>query len=337
MKGQQLTLLLLSMCWSMAVRGQLYYFSNADSTLIGVRNAQGDTIIAPAFPLYGFHPVDSITEATIEFNVLPFGMDYDFSKPAIPMGAVYDRMGKFLYYPQFFDNGPDYWQEGLRRYAENGKIGFADRLGNKVTPPGWEFAEPFNYGYAKVYDGKLKKVTLAGGEHWTIAPKEDRDTLRFHLIDRNGQLVHPLPSQQSAKDYLFESKYYPYPFSYSAEEQSIVDSVNRIQALSLIHGLPYVPYKANRKLQFELTEHPNLYFPYYVLAGFDNQRLIDNFSVLVHQHTKAIYIIGWQYSDKPKPLHKWILNELEQGLQIKRLDSSVIKRIREEITKYKGS
>src|SRR5690606_25825829 len=119
-----------------------------------VRNAQGDTIIAPAFPRHGgLHKLDSSTGPTIEFNLLPSGMKYDESRPASPFGAVYDRNGRFLYYPQGYDNGPDYWEEGLRRYAENGKIGFVDRLGHKVTTPDWEFALPFNYGYAKVFEG----------------------------------------------------------------------------------------------------------------------------------------------------------------------------------------
>ncbi len=294
MKGQQLILLLLIICLSTIVHGQLYYFSNADKTLIGIRNAQGDTIIAPVFPRYGGgHELDSITGPTIEFNLLPAGMKYDLSKPASPLGAVYDRNGRFLYYPQGYDNGPDHWEEGLRRYAEDGKIGFADRLGNKVMPPNWEFALPFNYGYAKVYEGELKKVYDRSGEHWAIAPKRERDTLSAYLIDRNGHRVIPLPCQQHEKDYLFEGKYYPYPFHYSDDEQTIVDSINNIKAISVIYSISIYPYDEKRSLQFEIVERPNPYSSYYVLAGYENQQSIVSFQIshiFVHQHTGEMYI-----------------------------------------------
>ena len=64
-----------------------------------------------------------------------------------------------------FDNGDDYFCEGLQRIVNKyGKIGFADSLGNVVIEPRFAFAFPFEDGYAKVTDkGKSEPV----GEHWT--------------------------------------------------------------------------------------------------------------------------------------------------------------------------
>ncbi|NDV68420.1 WG repeat-containing protein [Dysgonomonas sp. 25] len=54
-----------------------------------------------------------------------------------------DRKGNFLLTPFIFDNGPDYLHEGLFRYEENGKMGFADADCNIVIPAQFDFAEPF--------------------------------------------------------------------------------------------------------------------------------------------------------------------------------------------------
>lgn len=100
---------------------------------------------------------------------------------------MYDRKGNFLYYPQLFDNGPDYWEEGLRRYVENGKIGFVDALGNKVIIAQWDFATPFYNGYAKVFEGGWKKKYDKGGEHWSVVPATKIS--KSYWINKKGKRV----------------------------------------------------------------------------------------------------------------------------------------------------
>lgn len=56
-----------------------------------------------------------------------------------------DRDGNFLLKPFIFDNGPDYLSEGLFRFVENEKMGFADVNCNVVIPAIFDFAEPFGY------------------------------------------------------------------------------------------------------------------------------------------------------------------------------------------------
>jgi hypothetical protein len=76
-----------------------------------------------------------------------------------------DRNEKIILIPFMYDNGPDYVKEGLFRFIENNKIGFADLEGNKKILPQFDFATQFEDG--------LSEYTLGGhriyekdGENW---------------------------------------------------------------------------------------------------------------------------------------------------------------------------
>ena len=146
---------------------KLYYFYTSDSTLVGVKNEKGKIIIPAQFSGFRIYDTENpINEHTIEFWGASFkNKKYDKDNPRIEAGEVYDRNGKFLYYPQWFDNGNDIWEEGLRRYVEKNKMGFVDWFGKKVLPAKWDFATQFNYGYAIVYTGGWKREFDKGGEH----------------------------------------------------------------------------------------------------------------------------------------------------------------------------
>lgn len=81
-----------------------------------------------------------------------------------------------------FDNGDDYFCEGLQRIVnKDGKIGFADSLGNVAIEPRFAFAFPFEDGYAKVTDeGKSEPV----GEYRTWVSDS------WYYIDHDGN-THP--------------------------------------------------------------------------------------------------------------------------------------------------
>ncbi|NQY43910.1 MAG: WG repeat-containing protein [Legionellales bacterium] len=55
-----------------------------------------------------------------------------------------NKNGKFLFYPMNFDNGPDYYVQGLSRFitAEN-KVGFHNIEGEIIIPAEYDFAAPF--------------------------------------------------------------------------------------------------------------------------------------------------------------------------------------------------
>ncbi len=82
-----------------------------------------------------------------------------------------DRSGKVILHPFIFDNGPDYVTEGLFRFEENGKTGFADINGVQVIPARYSFATPFAEGLSSFAIGGYKKYDK-GGEHWTWAGGE---------------------------------------------------------------------------------------------------------------------------------------------------------------------
>jgi hypothetical protein len=52
-----------------------------------------------------------------------------------------------------FDNGADYFVEGLARTVRNGKIGFIDKRLAEIVAARWDFAFPFERGVAVVCNG----------------------------------------------------------------------------------------------------------------------------------------------------------------------------------------
>lgn len=70
-----------------------------------------------------------------------------------------------------YDNGDDYFSEGLQRIVDrDGKIGFRDTIGKIIIVPQFAFAFPFKDGYAKVTDTGHSKAVDKGGEYhiWVV-------------------------------------------------------------------------------------------------------------------------------------------------------------------------
>ena len=75
-----------------------------------------------------------------------------------------NRQGKTA--PAFqFDNGPDYVVEGMARTVKNGKVGFVNTQLDRVVPPVWDFASPFEHGVAAVCTGCVSTPISPGDEH----------------------------------------------------------------------------------------------------------------------------------------------------------------------------
>lgn len=111
----------------------IYYFTTSDSTKIGVEDESGKIIFPARESAYlGYDFENPITEEYLEFVGTDFNPKLPKCSPISIAGEVYDRNGKFLYYPLWFDNGIDYYEEGFRRYVENGKVGFVNKLGQKI-------------------------------------------------------------------------------------------------------------------------------------------------------------------------------------------------------------
>ena len=98
-------------------------------------------------------------------------------------GLVYvDRQDRPVLRPFIYDNGPDFFQDGLARHVENGKMGFHDEALKVVIPARYDFAFPFRDGRAKV---GMDCVQYPVGEHSSVQCKS------WEYIDRSGWRVPP--------------------------------------------------------------------------------------------------------------------------------------------------
>ncbi len=93
-----------------------------------------------------------------------------------------DRKDSIILKPYIYDNGPDYVEEGLFRFVENNKIGFANLEGQKVIEAKYDFATPFENGLSeyciggeRIYENgetKIQIIQKSGYEglidrHWS--------------------------------------------------------------------------------------------------------------------------------------------------------------------------
>ncbi len=165
----------------------LYYFSGKDSTLFGVKTSTGKIIIPPIYGSYLANAGEKVTGREIllidkNADTDPMGYDYRYK--------VFDRSGNLLYVPYWYDNGADYYAEGLRRFVENGKMGFADYNGKKIIPAEYNMIEPFYRGnalacldckYVRFNDDDEHCCGYAG--------------TRYAIINRSGNIVHELKNK----------------------------------------------------------------------------------------------------------------------------------------------
>jgi WG containing repeat len=90
-----------------------------------------------------------------------------------------------------FDNGPDYFVEGLARTVRDGKVGFVNEALDVVVPREWDFAFPFEDGFARVCTG------CSIEHHGTEEHGEVRGGA-WGWIDRQGRVVVPVEHTQES-------------------------------------------------------------------------------------------------------------------------------------------
>lgn len=116
----------------------LYIFYDEQTEFPGYMNAAGDTVIeAGVFEI-------AISEVFVDFFLVidPIGKAYAINRDLDTLYEVY-----------WFDNGPDYIEEGMFRIVEDGMIGYANEKGEIVIPPKYKCARVFQDGWAEVaYD-----------------------------------------------------------------------------------------------------------------------------------------------------------------------------------------
>lgn len=324
---------LLFLVFVSAAYGQdsLYYFyADKDSVMVGVRNQHHKVIISPVqYALYIDERL-AIKDETIEMSHIKSPINGIKNSPVIPSGAVYNRNGDFLYSAQLFDNGMDYWEEGLRRYVEDNKIGFVNRSGEKVLSAKWDFASSFHYGYATVYEGNLYRKYDSGREYWGIGG----DTVRY-LINQQGERIYPREMKNHPKDYFFQGKYYPYPFNYSEEEKAVLSILDKdiIGISILLFGNAY-KYSYS-PVQLEIIERPSSFRNYYVITAYDkDKKTAYNSELFVEDNNVFIF----DYDQNKIPLREAMVNFLEVFLAFKDRDISpeTIKVAEQELKRLKS-
>jgi len=82
----------------------------------------------------------------------------------------------------FYDNGADYFQEGLTRSLQNGKIEYYNTDFELVLSPGYDWAWPFNEGRALVCKGCVLTPVEDGhkaleGGMWGYINKEGKEVV----------------------------------------------------------------------------------------------------------------------------------------------------------------
>jgi hypothetical protein len=137
----------------------------------GYRDGQGKVIIQPTFIM-----ADNFSSGGIAAVVDDSGWAY------------INKRGNIVIRPFIFDNGPDYFEEGLARFTEHEKFGFFDTTGKIVIKPQFEFASPFHEELAAICIGCKSKVQ---GEHRFM------EGGKWGYIDRKGEIIIP-PAFESA-------------------------------------------------------------------------------------------------------------------------------------------
>ena len=85
-----------------------------------------------------------------------------------------------------FDNGTDYFSEGLARYISHNKIGFTDTKLNIIIPAKYDFAYPFKDGIAIVSNGSHQERSFPEDEHTYMVGG------LWGAIDKSGTVIVPL-------------------------------------------------------------------------------------------------------------------------------------------------
>jgi hypothetical protein len=85
------------------------------------------------------------------------------------------------------DNGADDFVEGLVRGRRHGKVAFFDRSFRMVVPPTYDFAWPFENGFAMVCSGCKEKPAASDPDHHVLV-----DGGLWGYIDHDGRRIIPV-------------------------------------------------------------------------------------------------------------------------------------------------
>lgn len=161
-------------------------------------NPQGKAVYPPLFDEWLYDPGDGtciafkkegkygFADSTGRVIIQPqYKMAYSFSEGLAYVtddnhGTGFINMqGEYVIPPKYEFNGPVYCQEGRVIICQNNLRGFMDKNGKKITPIQYNYATPFNNGFAKVAYLDKAKMTSIYVEY------------AYGYINRNGKEIIP--------------------------------------------------------------------------------------------------------------------------------------------------
>lgn len=159
-----------------------YLLSYIDTTsgqaLVGFKNKEGKIVIKAKYWAIGYNAehAEKIYEAACVYG---------------DSGWVFiNKKDSIILKPYIFDNGPDYIKEGLFRFVENGKIGFANKHYEKIIPAMFDFVLFFENGIAEYFIGgnRIKEFSNCKEDcHWWWG-----NSTGGGYISRTGQLFRKI-------------------------------------------------------------------------------------------------------------------------------------------------
>lgn len=138
MKGLTILFFLFQLHSFYAQEDTLYLVEQEATGLQAYINSAGDTII-PA----GTYEM-CFTDVFVDYAIVMTNGDRGWRAVAI------DRSGAEIFEVYWYDNGPDFIEEGLFRIIIDGHIGYANEAFEIVIEPRYACAEPFMEGKARV-------------------------------------------------------------------------------------------------------------------------------------------------------------------------------------------
>lgn len=243
---------------------KVFYYVENDST-ISYRDEKNKFIIPP-FQTYKYLVRNDLHKSEITEN-------FFYIHPKNEREYAVNKEGNFLFYPFYYDNGPDYIKENyIRIKAKNGKVGFANKEGKIIIFPKYDFATPFNMGFSSYCNGCYfdrkgdeEHPPLVGGN--------------WGYIDINGNEIIPTKNSKNPKDYILpDGSFIPYQFSYSKYELSLLNKILKFKKEINQNNI-----SEGSRINFEIISKPsesNQYYfikyyrmdkPNYFSSDFDDQ------------------------------------------------------------------
>lgn len=288
----------LSVAICSAQDNPLYFIVTGDLAYQGVRNEQGDTIIPVEYKSLGeFVDGQKVDSRVIDMTGLPSGTSFkaNLNRAAQTFHTTFDRQGRVLYHPMLFDNGPDYIQEGVRRFVDinTGKMGLVHPDGHVVIPALYDFLTPLQNGYTTAYNG-VERVEDDGGEHWTVKPIKGGSYSK-RVLNRDGQVVEGGVNKTESLSVFNTDDFLFYPLYYRREshEKLMLDSLE-----ADCHIRDFVALD-NDVSKLVIFVRPTEEFPYYVLgevATWSDYLLVDE------DHN----VYYFDFKLKPRPLIEYL-------------------------------